>query len=171
MPKKKKMHTTYLGTYLGVDPGKNGGIALIRDQEDVNLFPMPTTERDIWFLFDNLLAPSRIKAIIERVHSMPNQGVSSTFTFGMGYGGLRMALTAARIPFEEVTSRTWQKGLGVSPRKKTESKSQFKNRLRAKAQQLFPDLDVWRSSKKEQLSVCDALLIAEYCRRKDQGKL
>lgn len=168
MPKKKKH---LIECYVGVDPGKSGGIVLVWDQDNIDLFPMPATEKDIWFLFDNLPDSPRVKALIEKVHSMPNQGVASSFTFGMGYGGLRMALTAAPISFEDVSPRTWQKGLGISPRKKTETTTQWKDRLRGKAQQLFPNLDVWRLNKKEQLSVCDALLIATYCMRKDQGKL
>jgi Holliday junction resolvasome RuvABC endonuclease subunit len=103
-------------------------------------------------------------AVIEHVHAMPKQGVSSTFKFGVGYGGLRMALIAASIPFEEVTPRTWQKALGVVVRKKTETKTQFKNRLKAKAQQLFPRESIT-------LKTADALLIAEYCRRKQLGLL
>ncbi len=188
MPKKK----AYRGSiYMGVDPGKSGGVVLIWDQDNISLLPMPTTEGDIWLLFDNLLVPNRVKAMIEKVHSMPNQGIVSIFTFGVGYGGLRMALTAARISFEEVSPKTWQKGLSIPPKKKHtksrkvknrkgkwvvqkyggETETQWKNRLRAKAQQLFPDLPVWSRTKGEQRSVCDALLIAEYLRRKDQGKL
>jgi hypothetical protein len=189
MPKKKKMHRESI--YMGVDPGKSGGVVIIWDQDNIDPYPMPTTEWDIWVLFDNLLDVNMMKAMIERVHSMPNQGVASSFTFGVGYGGLRMALTAARISFEEVSPKTWQKGLAILPRKKHtksrkvknrkgkwviqkyggETDTQWKNRLRAKAQQLFPELPVWSRTKGEQKAVCDALLIAEYCRRKDQGKL
>lgn len=188
MPKKK----TYRGPiYMGVDPGESGGIALIQDQDDASLFSMPTTERDVWSLFDSLIDVDMIKAAIEKVHSMPKQGISSSFKFGLGYGGLRMALTASRISFEDVLPRTWQKGLGIPPKKKHtksrkvknrkgkwvvqnyggETETQWKDRLRGKAQQLFPRLDVWSRTKTEQRRVCDALLIAEYCRRKDQGKL
>ena len=75
-----------------------------------------------------------------------------------------MALTAAGIPFEEVTPVVWQRGLGIPVRKKDESRSQFKGRLKAKAQQLFPQVKVT-------LKTADALLISEYCRRKREGRL
>jgi Holliday junction resolvasome RuvABC endonuclease subunit len=89
---------------------------------------------------------------------MPKQGVASSFKFGVNYGIVRMALTAAGIPFEEVTPQAWQKALGITHRKKTETPSEWKNRLRARAQQLFPSVSLT-------LATADALLIAEYCRR------
>ena len=75
-----------------------------------------------------------------------------------------MALIAAGIPFEEVIPRTWQKGVGITPRGKGETKTRFKNRLKAKASQLFPKVNVT-------LATADALLIAEFCRRKRTGTL
>ena len=86
------------------------------------------------------------------------------FKFGMSYGGLRMALTAAQIPFESATPQNWQKSLGIGKKGKTETRTSFKNRLKAKAQQLFPNLKVT-------LATSDALLLAEYCRRKRTGSL
>ncbi len=158
---------------VGIDPGQAGGIVLLSSDGDVIATPMPETERDIWNEFDNLSAHYSIKAMIEKVHSMPKQGVASSFSFGMGYGGLRMALIAAGIPFEEVTPQKWQKALGVVPAKKTESKADFKNRLLALAQQYYPQLEIWKEprSKGKQLSICDALLIARFCQLKCEGKL
>ena len=152
--------------YIGIDPGQSGGlVALYNDR--VVADAMPATERDIWDWFNPPRSPAvpvSVYAVIEKVHSMPNQGVSSTFKFGCGYGGLRMALIAAGIPFEEVTPQAWQKAMGIPRREKTESKTQWKNRLRSIAQQLFP-------SEKVTLKTSDALLIAEYCRRKNRGLL
>lgn len=142
--------------YAGIDPGASGGIAVIQgDGSLVECVKMPPTEKDIFECLANCKADF---AYLEKVHSMPGQGVSSTFKFGVSYGGLRMALIASSIKFEEVTPRTWQKFLGVSAKGKHESKTQFKNRLKAKAQQLFPELKIT-------LAICDALLLAEYCRR------
>jgi len=145
---------------LGIDPGQSGGLAIVSLLGEVEAIAMPFTERDIWDWISALELKGKVVATIEKVHSMPGQGVASTFKFGVGYGGLRMALIAARIPFEEVTPRVWQKGLGISSRKKTESKTQFKNRLKAKAQQLFP------AEERITLKIADALLIAEFGRRK-----
>jgi Holliday junction resolvasome RuvABC endonuclease subunit len=116
---------------------------------------MPATMRDILTALEEHSA--RSYAVIEKVHAMPAQGVSSTFKFGTSYGALLMALTAAYIPFEMVTPQKWQRELGVLSRKGM-TKTQHKNQLKAKAQELFPDLKVT-------LATADALLLAEYCRR------
>ena len=48
-------------------------------------------------------------AAIERVNAMPNQGVSSTFRFGQGFGQLEMAIVASKLPIKYVTPRQWKK--------------------------------------------------------------
>jgi len=59
------------------------------------------------------------------------------FNFGTSFGALEMALTAARIPFEIITPAKWQSELAWSTRK-SESKTVWKNRLKAHAERLFP---------------------------------
>src|SRR5580658_5616558 len=117
--------------YIGIDPGKTGGLAVIWD-ESVSTEPMPSTERDIWDFF-RLWGNDKSTAVIEKVGGFvrgnPAPG-SAMFNFGMGYGGLRMALIAAGIPFIAVQPQRWQKALGIPPRKKTESKTAWKNRLK-----------------------------------------
>jgi crossover junction endodeoxyribonuclease RuvC len=148
---------TFVELYMGIDPGMSGGIAVISFSREVYaLEKMPVTERAIWKLVKKF---EPIMAMIEKVHAMPKQGVSSTFKFGCGYGGLRMALTAAGIPFDEVTPQAWQKAMGVTVRNtKTETKRDHKKKLLAKAERLFPKC-------KPTLSTADALLIADYCLR------
>lgn len=147
--------------YLGIDPGLSGGIVFLNENE-VHSTKMPTTDKDIWDLFNTHREISF--AIIEKVHSMPGQGVVSMFKFGMIYGKLLMALTALEIPFEEVTPQKWQKALGIVPKSRDETKTEFKNRLKIKAQQLFP-------KEKVTLATSDALLIATYCQRRHEGRL
>lgn len=147
---------------IGVDPGASGGLACVA-ADCVVAAAMPATERDVWDWFHYFEAGQRPFAVIEKVGgfvqgSRGNIG-SAMFKFGQSYGSLRMALTAAGIPFDEVTPQEWQKVIGIPARKPTESKSEHKAKLRAKAQQLFPDVRVT-------LATADALLIAEYCRRR-----
>lgn len=149
--------------YLGIDPGQSGGIAIVDQLGNcTSLVKMPETEQDILWAIP--FGDEITFGMIEKVHALPKQGVSSTFKFGMGYGGLRMALVALAIRFDEVTPMKWQKALGVVPRdvKGGESKNDHKNKLLAKAQQLFPNTKITRHT-------ADSLLIAEYCRRKSLG--
>lgn len=160
MPKRSNLSQSRY--YIGIDPGASGGIAVLGYR--TLLLSMPKTERDLFDALEDVKYGS--VCIVEKVwgHTGQNQPGSAMFNFGKGYGAVLMALTALGIPFEEVVPRTWQKSLSIPPRKKTETKTQWKNRLKAKAQQLFPNVKVT-------LATCDALLIAEYCRRKHEGVL
>lgn len=154
--------------YLGIDPGQSGGLAIVTCAgtffKCTFLEKMPGSEASIWDMISSYCDMAN-NAMIEKVHAMPQQGVSSTFKFGCGYGGLRMALVAEGIPFEEVIPQTWQKALGVPPRNtKQENKRDHKKKLLAKAANLFPRVKI-------NLYTADALLIAEYCRRKYEGLL
>lgn len=142
--------------YLGVDPGMGGGLAVLC-ADKVSITPMPKTDQDIiaWLESHTWLTEKFNYGAIEQVHSFPGQGVASTFKFGMSYGGLRMCLAALQIPFETVSPQKWQKVIGLSTRKK-EGRTEHKNRLKARAQELFP-------YEKITLATADALLLAHYC--------
>jgi len=148
-------------TVIGIDPGKSGGIAAVGWEKPV-AYPMPATERDILDLLASLReldAPGHPTAIIERVASMPKQGVVSTFTFGQNYGSLRMALIAVGIPFDTVAPGTWQRPFNLPTLKSAGSGTMKKNAHKARAQELFPGVKITHA-------VADALLIAEYGYRK-----
>ena len=167
MPKRHKRDEEKV--FVGVDPGKTGGLCVICTDGTIQYSKMPPTERDIWGWFDSLLMKFGVIdfAYIEKVHAMPGQGVTSMFSFGQNYGFLRACLIAAEIPFNEATPRTWQKQLDIPAKPKAMSKPDHKLVLLAKAQQLFPQEELWKEprSKGKQLAVCDAILLAEFCRR------
>ena len=154
---------------IGIDPGGSGGIAMLDKLGRIVLVEkMPPTDKDIADCFitckQKLSKEDSVFAYLENVHSMPGQGVSSTFKFGKNYGALRMALIILEIPFEEPTPVKWQKPLGlVVPSAKKLAKTQKKNLNKAKAQELFPKV------KKITHAIADAVLIAEYGRRRQLG--
>ena len=158
--KVKKVSTVY----LGIDPGASGGLALVADNGHCISLAMPKTERDIWEWFQQFIPTftARTVAVIEQVHAMPGNGVAGMFKFGQSYGFLRACLIAASIPFTSVTPQTWQKGVGICKGKRIKTKTQHKNLLKSRAQELFP-------TQKVTLATADAILLAEYCRRFHQG--
>jgi hypothetical protein len=140
-------------TTIGIDPGKNGGIAWIANGKPC-VEKMPETAKELWELIESIqfsVFDFAIKAYLEQVHSSPQMGVKSAFTFGNGFGHLEMALTAAGIPFERVRPQAWQKTMGCLTKGD-------KNVSKRRAQELFPSLKVTHAT-------ADALLIAEYGRR------
>jgi hypothetical protein len=98
-------------TTIGIDPGTNGGIAWITDGRAC-AEKMPDTLQDLWELVQDIQSNGQCHAFVEQVHSSPQMGVKSAFTFGQGFGQLEMALTAAGISFERVRPQVWQKSLG-----------------------------------------------------------
>lgn len=157
--------------FVGIDPGQSGGLVLLNVKGyPLEWAPMPGTEPQLWELlrrWSDEAGEQGVKAYLEKVRSSPQMSKGSIFVFGWGYGGLRMALIAASIPFEEVAPQKWQKFIGV--RDKTGARAlkdvnitEKKNRHKAKAAALFPMLDVTHK-------IADALLIAEYGRRMDRG--
>jgi len=148
--------------YMGVDPGATeGGITLVSNETDLIVHPMPETVTELWDVFADCKASNDdepiVFAFLEKVHSMPGQGVSSTFKFGNGNGRLEMALTAAGLSWDYVAPAKWQRELGITVIK-NEKKTHKKNRHKDLAGRLFP-------SYKPVHKTADSVLISEYCRR------
>ena len=58
------------------------------------------------------------KPIIEKVHAMPRQGVTSSFQFGRSFGGIESLcyIFAKRVDY--VAPAVWKKAIGVGSSKK-----------------------------------------------------
>jgi Holliday junction resolvasome RuvABC endonuclease subunit len=147
--------------YIGIDPGLSGGIAALSESGLViEAIHMPATEADILKALERsrILQPAR--AVLEHVWSVPGQG--GAFKFGRNVGHCEMALTSARIPFDQITPQRWQKAMGVVYPKGSNDTVK-KNITKRRAQQLFPEVVTITHA------IADALLLAEYCRRREQG--
>lgn len=155
---------------MGIDPGLNGGIAIISKYDGVIVEPMPkkdeTNEIDLEEL-SRLLKDFSLDikmAYLEKVHAMPKQGVSSTFKFGKGFGAVEALLIAHKIPYRLITPQAWQKIMH-----KGESRAQGpKQRSLRVAKRLFPRVNFLKSerSRVDHDGLIDAILIAEYGRVK-----
>lgn len=136
---------------IGIDPGQQGGIALVSDGIDVAWKMGATDLETIERIRAAMAVVGEVGAVIEDVWSSPQMGVASAFTFGRGVGALEMALTALNVPFLRVRPQVWQKDLGCLT-------GGDKNITKALATKLFPTVKVTHA-------VADALLIAEWGRR------
>lgn len=152
--------------YWGVDPGSNGGIAYIDQNENsVESVKMPATMQDI---YDELLSrtlvegfdKNNVTVILEDVgQGMPGQSSKATATFAEHVGCLKMALYALGLKTVLVKPQKWQKEYsGTIGNGKGLSKTEWKNKLKGLAQSLFPSMKVTLWS-------ADDLLMAEYGRR------
>lgn len=141
--------------YIGIDPGKAGGICFLMDDE-IKTFKCPATTHD---MAEELILAKDIRkctAVVERVHSFPGQGVASTFNFGYNYGVWLGILSALHIPYQLCLPRKWMKFYGSMPKEKKDRK----NHLKQLAQQMYPDHKVT-------LYNADAILLANYLKKTD----
>lgn len=149
--------------FMGIDPGASGGIAMILGSaggDSVTFKSMPDSEPGVWDLVQMMADPvNKVFACIEWITpAFFGAGKASMSKLYGSYKALRMALVAADIAFEDVKTAQWARALDIPPRKRVEGRAEWKNRLKARAEELFPGLKIT-------LATADALLIAEYCRR------
>lgn len=139
-----------MAVYVGIDPGKSGGICVYdTDDNTVDFVKMPPTVHDIVIQLVVLKNGFRdVKVVLEKVHSMPGQGVASTFTFGQGYGQLQGAIAALGLHCIEVIPNKWMKCIGSMPKDKSERKKFIKDWVEKRSGQSIP------------LYVADAVAIA-----------
>ena len=91
-------------TYIGIDPGKDGALALIMDKA-VTIIPFDERGYEIALAH---IKGSDARCCLERVGAMPGQGVTSMFKFGENFGFIRGLLQANGIPYELVTPQKWK---------------------------------------------------------------
>jgi crossover junction endodeoxyribonuclease RuvC len=122
---------------VGVDPGLSGAVASWNGTQlctvEVPSFKAAARGLEVdWasLYFDvDIQFSTADHVFIERVGSMPGQGVASTFKFGYVAGGFRGMFTAMGRPITLVTPQKWKKALSVGASKDSSV---------ARATQLFP---------------------------------
>ena len=156
-------------TIVGIDPGLTGAIAILGPNgaivEDIpvmangssakvkNVINAPELAR--------LLRPHITEidmAYVERVSTMPGQGVASQGSLMHSAGVIEGVLGALGVPVMLVSPAKWKKAMGLGSDKEAS---------RAVAQRLFPDAPLGR---KKDHNRAESLLLAEYG-RKTIGKL
>lgn len=144
---------------LGIDPGQNGGVAFFNFETRVldSVHPMPLNPDksvDVYalaLLIETKAVLVRL-AVIEKVSSMPGQGVASTFKFGFHYGIVFGVVAAHRIPIVDVVPSVWKSKLNLSHDKK---------KSLAMASNHFPEHEKeFRRNKDD--GKAEAALLAEY---------
>jgi len=146
----------YNKTFVGVDPGANGGIAMIHKNKCTAWrFPKDNTKQLIKIL-KTIKLTNRVNNIIcyvENVHAFPTDARSRAFAFGTNFGIWLGMLTAFSISHNRVTPSTWQKHFGPLPKDKKERK----NKIKQIALERHPEAKIT-------LATSDAILIALFAK-------
>jgi crossover junction endodeoxyribonuclease RuvC len=150
-------------TFVGIDPGLSGAIAVYNRGAGkiLAVYDMPTVTvgRTKKIRQVNEMELAKIisiadpqEAIIEEVHAMPQQGVSSTFRLGDAFGVIKGVLAGLGIPFKTVHPQTWKKAYGLGWNK---------GDSRQLASRTWPDMASFYSRVKDD-GRAEASLLAEF---------
>lgn len=168
--------------YVGIDPGKDGAVVAIMPDGEIKKWVVPkiNTEYDKKGMFDIISEivkmdyPSHF--VLENINGHAAKGRTSAFVMGLGKGLWEMALVAAGASHTFTKSTTWQKvaweGVKVVKVPCSTNKSGLKTDTKATsliaAKRLFPNVDLTGTKRAytPHSGIVDALLMAEYARRK-----
>ena len=145
--------------FIGIDPGKSGGIACI-DTEDGICYTVPYSDKELLDLCSSESGKGQnVVCCLEKVGAMPGQGVVSMFSFGQSVGYIKGVLESFRIPYQEITPQKWKREFGLTSDKAKSAEV---------CRKLFPDISLLATPrcKKPHDGMTEALLMAEYARRK-----
>jgi crossover junction endodeoxyribonuclease RuvC len=147
-------------TIIGIDPGQKGGLASVGGSNEATPMPLAGKELDALAIANWIKEQNPDLVVIEKVHSMPKQGVSSTFKFGKGYGIAIGVVQALGIPLIFVTPQAW-KGRVLAGT--TKDKAAAVSYVRSK----YPHLSLLATSRSKvpHDGMADAVCIAEYGRK------
>ncbi|TET66714.1 MAG: hypothetical protein E3J56_13935 [Candidatus Aminicenantes bacterium] len=159
-------------TFLGIDPGRHGAVAIITEgiqTEDIRIIDCPLTIAEMVAIVRPYAKNDfRIdsKAIIEKVNPFYKSSAKSAFTFGGNFFAWQAILACFLIPYDFITPRKWQGIMFDSAKRLDDTKQQSFER----ATRLFPDLDIELRTPRGKIldGRCDALLLAELLRRMDK---
>ncbi len=156
--------------YIGIDPGFTGAVAALDEQGNfVSVVDVPTfeivggakkkTRLDVVGIARIIRDLKPCKAVLEDVHSMPEQGITGAFAFGRGLGVWEGILAALEVSTHMVSPLKWKKATMEGMGKEKDA-----SRLRALA--LFPTADL---RLKKHHGRADALLMALYLYRQERS--
>lgn len=139
---------------IAIDPGKSGGLAHLRGDGVTELHKMPETLGDVCDLLRGMIAYGPVEVYMEQVNGRGDGSGNAMFGFGEGYGFIQGVLMAWAVPMVKVTPQKWQKYFSFGARGDL-SITDWKNKLKARAQELYPGQRVTHATQ-------DALLILHY---------
>ena len=146
---------------VACDPGASGGWAWQIPGFVVGVENAPDTPHELVHLLECIQKDGNVRVYLEEVGGYIAGGGapgSAMFNFGRNFGEILGVCAALGIPVELVKPQKWQKALGLG-NSAGMTKTQWKNKLKAKALQLFPNTTVT-------LKTADALLIMHAAQKK-----
>ena len=143
--------------YIGIDPGKSGALAILYEDGVVETY---TFDAGVYAtVLDHVSKNTDPICCLEKVGAMPGQGVVSMFNFGHNFGFIEGVLQTVKMPYQLVPPQTWKKEFSLTSDKAKSVEV---------CQKLFPNANLMATnrSRKPSDGIAEAVLMAEYARRK-----
>lgn len=153
--------------YVGIDPGKNGGLVAIDKNGNIirhMIMPLITKEEldPIGLIEFVTFEEHDVKIALENVHSIHMSSAKSNFQFGRIVGAIEAALKVSQMPYMLVDPKKWQKTSfeGIP------ALDNPKDRALLASVRLFPTISFVMSSRSKNPhdGVIDAALIAYWAK-------
>ena len=150
-----------MSLYLGIDPGFSGAWGLIDHHGkyhscgDMLNNKRYILSRHVHAEISQAIDRQDIQGVIEAVHSMPAQGVASSFKFGMAFGAAIAILERINCPWELVTPHKWKADMKLTS---------DKDLSLAMARELWPNAPLHLQKHNGR---AEALLMAEWLRKQE----
>ena len=150
---------------IGIDPGLSGAIAILENNQVINIFEIPVMSEGkknkrqlnsallVSLLRENINKSEEVAVVVEQVNAMPGQGVTSMFNFGQTFGAIKGICAALDLPIFFVRPSKWKKHFELINSSKDSS--------RTKAIEMYPKLSN-QLAKKKDVNKSDAILIARF---------
>ena len=139
---------------IGIDPGLSGAIAILENNQVINIFEIPVMSEGkknkrqlnsallVSLLKENINNSEEVAVVVEQVNAMPGQGVTSMFNFGQTFGAIKGICAALDLPIFFVRPSKWKKHFELINSSKDSS--------RTKAIEMYPKLSNQLAKKKDE---------------------
>jgi len=168
--------------FIGIDIGKDGAIKVL-DPKDNFTCVMPLDSEgalDIDILktilstyrLESLRSPNEYHVIFEKLTPLHLASKSSNWSLAHQYGAIEACCISLSLPYTKVPPKEWQAMMfsNIAPLRKKDGTSDTKGRALLKVQELFPSMKLTDPNKPKSKvphnGIVDAILLAEYGRRK-----
>ena len=137
---------------IGIDPGLSGAIAVLENNQVLNIFDIPVMSEGkknkrqlnsallVNLLKENINKEEEVAVVVEQVNAMPGQGVTSMFNFGQTFGAIKGICAAISLPIFFVRPAKWKKHFELI--------NSSKDASRTKAIEMYPSISNQLSKKK-----------------------
>lgn len=150
--------------YIGIDVGAKGAMTILNEYGEIEFCDSFESVRTYSYYLKKIEHSLDILIGIEKVSSMPGQGVKSMFSFGQRFGELTGMCDALELPYILVPPKAWQKACMIPS-------GSDKRVIAEHIQRLYPSAKLLGPKGGLLDGVADSIGLAHYVRLYGKGEI